>query len=200
MTPPRRKRRPQASSSSAPAQCQARFSPEILPLLNQDEGCRRQETMVLQLELSPIDAGCTHAITAVCRRSRGPPPPTQTRSPARRRGGPRPPPPNLNGSSRRRRPPSPRHGGPCQAAGRWTPATRTSQTRAAHPPRALKPTVHLPWPKSTSLCRRPALRRPHETAAQGCRGVGRGGARRTRQQGGAAPGGYSTAMAQRPPQ
>jgi hypothetical protein len=87
MTPPRRKQHPQASSSSAPAQCQARLSPEILPPLSQEEDCRRQETAVLQLELSPIDAGSTHAIAAACRRSHGSSPPTQTRSPATCRGG-----------------------------------------------------------------------------------------------------------------
>jgi len=159
MTPPRRKQHLWASSSSAPAQCQARLSPEILLHLSQEEGCRRQETMVLRLELSPIDADCTHAITAACVGAAG-----RRRQQRCGMGGPRPPPPNLNGPSRRR-PPSPVTGN--------VPGCRPSDTRhgerpdqSGAPTRALKPTVHLPWPKSASPCRRPAYNRPHETAAR----------------------------------
>ena len=81
------------------------------------------------------------------------------------RGGPRPPPPNLTARA-------------AAAAGRRAPATggvpgcRPPDTRhgdrpdqSGAPTKALKPTVHLPWPKSASPCRRPAYRRPHETAA-----------------------------------
>jgi len=126
MTLPRRKRCLWASSSLVPAQCQARLSPKILPLLSQEEGCRRQETMVLRLELSPIDADCTHAITAACvgaaarrcqqRCGRGGP------AHRRRTSWPEPPPPAAE--------PPPRLA--CQAAGRRSLATGTSQTRAAH--------------------------------------------------------------------
>ena len=159
MTLPRRKRRLWASSSLVPAQCQARLSPEILPLLSQEEGCRRQETMVLRLELSPIYAGCTHAITAACRRSRGPPPPT-----AMRQGRTPPTATEPHGPSRRRRrPPSPRHWGRARlSAAGHSPRGQARPERRTH--QGGKPMVHLPWPKSASPCRRSAYHRPHETA------------------------------------